>query len=119
MTDSKITRLAQLLAVRPAIHTTRDGQHRCIGLHSSVLSYLYDQLHSGMVTLETGCGLSTLVFALAGCQHYSVCPNSEHILETRKGADRLNIDVSGVTFITERSEVLLPNLTEPSSLDVV
>ncbi len=111
--------LAQILIERPSIHTTRDGRDRCIGLNSDVLDYLYHQLSPGLQTLETGCGLSTLVFALAGCYHQSIVPNKSHIKETFRHAERYAVDLGKTSFIEARSEIILPNLTEPRELDVI
>jgi predicted O-methyltransferase YrrM len=111
--------LALILADRPPVHPKRDGSSRCIGLHSGALQYLYSQLSSDYYTLETGCGLSTLIFALAGCHHQSIVPNQAHIEATRQQAEHYQIDFSQTSFIAARSETILPQLTDPPGLNVV
>ncbi len=111
--------LTQIMAARPAVHPTREGQSRCIGLHSEVLKFLYQQLSPEQRTLETGCGLSTLIFALAGCQHQSIVPNQEHIDATRKSAEHYQISLDQTSFIVARSEFVLPTLSQTHPLDVV
>jgi hypothetical protein len=118
-TKSTTEKLAGILADRPPVHLKRDGSSRCIGLHSHALRYLYQQLLPHYATLETGCGLSTLIFALAGCQHQAVVPNRAHIEETSKQAASYGIDLKRVTFIEARSETVLPQLAGPPLLDVL
>lgn len=113
------TTLTRLLSERPSIHPTRDGRDRCIGLNPDVLSHLYHQLSPNLQTLETGCGLSTLVFALADCRHQAIAPNKVHIQETQKTAADHGISLEKISFIQARSEDTLPHLGNPENLDVV
>ncbi len=111
--------LDQIKLERPPIHTKRDGEVRCIGLHSDALQYLFEQLTAGMQTLETGCGLSTLTFALANCFHQAIVPNYEHIEATKKKAASFNIDFDQVEFVVERSEFVLPRLIEKTTTNAI
>ena len=111
--------IQQLLKTRPQIHPRHDGQARCIGLSSDALEYLYCESSPEHTTLETGCGLSTLIFAQAGCRHYAVAPNRSHIFETQKSAQAFDIDLSRTEFIQGRSEYVLPNLEKPECIDTV
>lgn len=111
--------IEQLLSTRPSVHPQRNGQERCIGLSSDALNYLYKQTNSGQITLETGCGLSTLIFAHAGCKHHVIAPNQSHILATRKSAQEFGINLNNTLFIQGRSEYVLPNLEEPKHIDIM
>jgi predicted O-methyltransferase YrrM len=111
--------LERILAERPPLHPRADGSDRCIGLHSAALSHMYSQLASGNHTLETGCGLSTIVFALAGCVHQAVVPNRGHIEATVRFAEDYQVSMDQTTFVEARSEEILPGLEAPAHLDVV
>lgn len=113
------TILARILSDRPAVHPSKGGEERCIGLDSRSLETLYLSLSAGMSTLETGCGLSTLVFALAGCDHQAIVPNQQHVQSTRRAAAELGIDLEGTEFKLERSEDFLPAMAADNALDVV
>lgn len=113
------TILAQIIAERPAVHPTREGYSRCIGLHADVLRFLYQQLSPGQYTLETGCGLSTLIFALAGCHHQVIVPNQSHIEATQQSALHYGIALTNTSFIVARSELVLPTLNHTQPLDAV
>lgn len=111
--------LARILSDRPALHPGRSGEERCIGLNSRTLEALFRKLSPGMSTLETGCGLSTLIFALAGCNHLAIVPNQGHVEATRKAAGEFGIDLNKTDFRLARSEDLLPTMMADDSLDVV
>ena len=113
------TILTQILSDRPAVHPGKSGEERCIGLHSQTLETLFRQLSPGMSTLETGCGLSTLIFALAGCNHLAIVPNQGHVESTRRAAGEFGIDLNKTGFRMARSEDLLPTMMADDSLDIV
>ena len=48
----------------PSLHADRSGNLVSWGAGERLLRYLDQKLHEGDVTLETGAGLSTLVFAM-------------------------------------------------------
>jgi len=110
MTNQPEIVLTQIKSERPPIHIKKNGKPRCIGLQADVLDYLYRKLTPSMYTLETGCGLSTLVFSLAGCHHTAIVPNSVHIEETKRSAYQYNISLEKTYFIEDRSEFILPIL---------
>lgn len=105
-------RFRELLANPPILHGSTT--------HALVLASLewIDRLPRPIRTLETGCGLSTLVFVLRGDEHVCITPyvdESNRVLEycTERG-----LDASRVTFEIERSEIVLPTL-EASPFDLV
>jgi hypothetical protein len=77
-----------------------------------------DRLPRPLRTLETGCGLSTLVFILRGDDHVCITPDPDEPVQVRRYCNDHGIDDSGVTFHIERSEFLLPTL-ETRPLDLV
>lgn len=104
---------------RPPIHVKQDGSYRCVGLNSDALDFLFSTLKPGMATLETGCGLSTLLFALAGCNHTAIVPNIIHIKETQKNAENYHIKLDNTAFVEKRSEFYLPGWSSDNKLDVI
>jgi predicted O-methyltransferase YrrM len=59
-------------ACPPAVHG--DGTW---ALEWDAIQILADVLHDGMTTVETGAGLSTIVFAAFGCNHTAITPVEE------------------------------------------
>jgi hypothetical protein len=77
-----------------------------------------DRLPRPIRTLETGCGLSTLVFILRGDDHVCITPDPDEAAQVRRYCDDHGLDDRRVTFHIDRSEFLLPTL-EIDPLDLV
>lgn len=70
------------------------------------------------VSLETGAGLSTLLFAKAGGQHICITPSAEEIARIQQECQALGISTERVQFVQAPSEQALPGMELPP-LDVV
>lgn len=80
----------------------------CWGVSQSFARDLLRRLVPGMHTLETGAGLSTLVFAIGGARHTAVSPDPEEHAALREYGGRMGIDLAGVRFVSEPSDRYLP-----------
>ncbi len=109
LTESTIS---DLIANSPPLHggTTH-------GLVGQALDWI-DQLPRPLRTLETGCGISTLVFVRRGDQHLCITPDAGEAERVRAYCDQLGLDASNVRFMIERSEKALPPL-DSELLDLV
>ena len=106
---------ATLRLQRPLIH---EGGRTCAGLSWEALEWLEQNVARGAATLETGAGLSTIVFAAAGARHVAITPVADEADAIRRACSALGVDASAVEFVLAPSEVALPSL-EPAPLDVV
>ena len=104
-----------LRAQRPLIH--EDGR-TCAGLSWEALEWLEFNVRPGMRTLETGAGLSTIVFAASGATHIVVTPEAAEEAPVREACRSLGVGVDGLRFVIGPSEEMLPELPE-RELDVV
>ena len=68
--------------------------------------------------LETGCGTSTLFFALKGTSHTAITPNAQEKEELFKFCAQHAISSEKLQFVLRPSEEVLPSL-ETAPLDVV
>jgi len=105
----------ELRALPPGIH---GGGDEFRGLAWPALDWLEREVSSGMTTLETGAGSSTLAFARGGADHVAVTPDPGEEARVRAQADRLAIDHSRVRFEIGPSHEVLPRL-EHGPLDLV
>jgi predicted O-methyltransferase YrrM len=96
--------LQRLLANPPALH----GE-TTYTLVASALEWI-DRQPRPLRTLETGCGLSTIVFAMRGDQHICITPYSTEPDAVQHYCAENGIDAGSVTFKVERSEAVLPTL---------
>lgn len=100
---------------RPLIH---EGGRTCAGLSWQALEWLEGRVAPGMRTLETGAGLSTVVFAASGARHTAVTPEAREEAAVRAVCRGLGIAEEGLEFVIGRSEEVLPGFSE-SRLDLV
>lgn len=108
----------QLIADLPMLHRSRDGTATIWRSSHELLRTLDRNLSDGAQTLETGAGLSTIVFAARGCHHTAVVPDPEQAERITSWCSGRGISTDRLTFVLEPSELALPRL-EPSPLDAV
>lgn len=70
--------LEDLLRLAPLFHVSR-GQPCTWQLADETLRFIDERVTSESQTLETGEGMSTVLFALKGCRHTCVTPNKEAV----------------------------------------
>jgi predicted O-methyltransferase YrrM len=90
----------------------------CYGVEAVVARFLYEAVSSGSKTLETGAGISTLVFALRESQHLAITPNAGEVAAIREYAEANGIPLGRVEFVVEASDFYLPRC-EREDLDLV
>jgi predicted O-methyltransferase YrrM len=115
---------ALLMRERPKLHGAHDGTTLTDAavwdwsLHPSVLDWIMRHLHPGLRTLETGCGYSTIVFALWACRHQSVSPFPEEHRSINDWCRAHGASVETVSYRTGPSQLVLPALNA-TPLDLV
>lgn len=84
----------------------------------AVLDWFKANLSSGMRTIETGAGKSTLAFMAAGCVHDTVTPSSTEVVAIKAEAAAQGLDSTIVTFHEDFSQNVLPHLKGHEDIDV-
>ncbi len=102
--------LKQLIANPPKLHSSGDRLTAWWRLSDKDLQFLDDRLTQNMKTIETGAGLSTILFALKGTNHICIAPDEELCKRIREYCDQQSISHSNITFLAEKSEYALPRL---------
>jgi hypothetical protein len=113
---SEVERLVERLIVEGPTFHTADTDRTWTALPNT-LRMIARHLNAGEVTLETGCGASTVVFAAAGTTHTAISPDSSEHERVLEYCERLEIDHSSLTFIDGYSDLVLPTLELPRALD--
>ena len=90
----------------------------CHGIDPEVARFLFDSVSEHSKTLETGSGISTLVFALRQSWHTAITPNEEEVANIRSYAVANQIPLDRVEFVIEPSDCYLPRC-ETKDLDLV
>lgn len=107
-----------LLADPPLLH--RDGAGATVSwqLSDEVLRFIDAHVSDSSRTLETGEGVSTILFALKRTHHICVSPDTDTIQRIQQYVADNDIPIDRVRFETGLSQHLLPRL-EPRRLDLV
>jgi hypothetical protein len=110
--------LADLLAANPKFH--RDGAGRPLSWRVSddVLRLIDARVTDGSKTLETGAGVSTVLFAMKRAHHVCVAPDGEEIARIEEFCDAHHVPRDRLTFEVDFSERVLPRL-QIDGLDLV
>lgn len=113
----------EVLADPPIVHYltyddllagTLTGVH---GTDASCYRFLAGSCESGSRTLETGAGISTVLFAAWGTRHRCVTPRQEEAEAITAYCRSHGIPIDGVTFdISPSAEALVPSPKEPLDL---
>ncbi len=102
--------LAEIIKDPPSPHRGADGEYFALGFPEEVLTFIAGQVDQSSKTLETGCGLSTTVFALLGTQHIAISPAAYEFEQIKEYCHARDIATDQICFYAEPSELLLPNL---------
>jgi predicted O-methyltransferase YrrM len=109
--------LEELLARAPKFHS-HHGHPWSWQLASEALSFIDTHVDAGMVTLETGAGVSTVLFAARGARHTAIAPAAEEFLRIRRFCAENGVSLDDVTLLDAKSEAVLPAL-DMGALDLV
>ena len=107
-----------LLLHPPSLHTDRNGNLVSWRAGERLLRYMNAKLTEGDVTLETGAGLTTIVFAMKRCSHTVVVPDQGQADRIREWCTANGVQSDSLTFAVQPSEDVLPHL-DPGPLDLV
>jgi len=92
--------------------------YTCYGIDKEIANFIYNYVNSESNTLETGAGISTLIFALKMSKHIVITPNKPEIIAIKKYAKQKKINFDNTTFVTEESNKFLPQY-KARNLDLV
>jgi len=110
--------LTRIIENPPHPHKDRAGQYSVMSITDEVLHFISEHIDNSSYTLETGCGLSTVLFALAGGHHICITPAEHEIQRIKDYCQKNNIPTDQFTFYLDVSEKVLPGL-ECEPLDLV
>lgn len=71
--------LEDLLKNPPLLHQSESGEATTWKLADDVLHFIHDNVNQYSHTLETGSGLSTIVFGLRSTNHNCIVPNQTEV----------------------------------------
>jgi hypothetical protein len=111
-------RIERLVANPPLLHRDGAGNPANYGIDPLLVPYLREYVRPGGNTMETGSGISTIVFLLLGACHSSVTPNGDEAERILGYCREHGIPTKTYTPIVARSELALPALADEPRLEV-
>jgi hypothetical protein len=109
--------LAALLANPPPLHERGGHLISDWRIDDDTARQLYARIAPGMKTVETGAGLSTVIFAASGCDHTCVIPDAPLAERIKNYCRSAAIDCSNVRFTIAESCDVIHEL-EPAAYDL-
>ena len=113
--------LQELLNDSPKLHRIgRVGVHVPVSyeLSDQALHFIDQNVNQSSHTLETGAGISTVLFAIKQTHHTCIVPDSDLVDRIREYCQQRRISVETINFHIGKSENILPGLTA-DQLDLV
>lgn len=99
--------IQRLLSDKPSFHL--GGEARWDALPQT-LEAIRRFTRDGDTTIETGVGVSTVVFAASGAHHTAISPAAAEQERVREYCQRIGVDDSRITFVVGLSDDVLPAL---------
>jgi hypothetical protein len=110
--------LKTILSDPPKLHENRGELISDWKIDSMTCFELNSRLKPGLNTLETGAGLSTIIFAANGCQHTCIMPDKAQADRIQDYCRSANIDTSNVKFVIAKSSDIIHQLPR-SEFDLI
>jgi hypothetical protein len=110
--------IEELLRTPPLLHLDGGGNLVNYGIDPRLVAYLRQFVQPGSRTLETGSGISTIVFLLLGAYHRSISPDGGEAERIRAYCAQKGISTDNYTATVAYSERGLPDLPEEPVLDL-
>jgi len=95
-----------------------DGKPITYKLSDEALSFIDQHINAGLKTLETGAGISTVLFALRGTEHTCIVPDKNQVERIKEFCRKNEISTERIDFRIDKSENVLPEL-RPTALDLL
>src|SRR5918994_3086597 len=102
--------LEQLLSEPPELHGPDGATTAGWRLDDAGLLFLESHTQREMRTIETGAGVSTIVFALKRTKHTCVVPDRRVVRRIRQYCASAGLSLHNVDFVMDPSEYALPRL---------
>lgn len=127
----KLEILARLAQEKPLFHSTDEAGVRraslvgatlpvgdfSMAVAPSALRWIADHLTEDMVTIETGAGYTTVLFAAAAKHHYSYTESQLEADKIRAYLERIGVSNEKLTFVLGSTEETLPRLEAETIVD--
>ncbi len=105
-----MTKLQDLLKNPPLIHKKASGELTSWQLSDEILHYIDQNVSEDSITLETGTGVSTILFAIKHSHHTCISPSQPQVDRIKEYCQKHQINIDKIDFKVDCSENVLPSL---------
>jgi ubiquinone/menaquinone biosynthesis C-methylase UbiE len=110
--------LKALIADPPKLHENDEGELISDWrIDNQTVAEIMKRLTPGMKTVETGAGLSTIIFGASGCRHTCIVPDQALVDRIKAYCRNEGVDLMNVEFIVAKSRDVVHRLT-PGAYDL-
>ncbi len=123
--EARLHLLEQLCREQPKLYVhpagaPAAGREEAWPLGFEFLRWIAENLPETACTLETGCGYSTLIFAICGARHTAVAPDCAQHGRIRSWCEGHGVPTDSLRLIDAPSQRVLPNIaTDPLNLVLI
>ena len=110
--------LTDLLKLKPKLHDGPKGEPYSWQISDDILQIIDRYVNQASNTLETGAGVSTLLFAMKGANHVCIVPFAKEVARIKEFCNKHNISLDKLRFEIDFSENVLPRM-DIGELDLV
>ena len=103
-------KLQELLNNPPLIHEEASGKFTSWQLSDEVLNFINENVNENSITLETGSGISTILFAIKSSHHTCINPSQKQVDRIKEYCQKHQISTDKIDFKIDFSEKVLPSL---------
>ena len=103
-------KLQELLKNPPLIHEEAPGKLTSWQLSDEVLYFINNNINEDSITLETGTGISTILFAIKSSHHTCISPSKKQVDRIKNYCQTHQINTDKIDFKIDFSEKVLPSL---------
>ncbi len=116
--DARLAVVDRFVASPPTIHP--EAENGAVwSTEVSCYRFMARNLQPGSRTLETGAGLSTVLFAAWGCDHLSIVPFEREADAILEFCAQQGVETGALRFDLRPSEVALPEMIGAAEFDLV
>lgn len=110
--------LQEILKDPPNLHRNSSGNLTSWQISDEVLDCIDRQVSDNSHTLETGAGISTILFAIKASHHTCIVPDQQQVNRIKEYCNQHQISTKKIDFKIDISENILPHL-EINKLDCI
>ena len=102
--------IQEIIKNPPRLHQESSETLASWKLSDEILYFIDQQVNESSKTLETGAGISTIIFAMKSSQHTCIIPDQQQVNRIKEYCHKNQISTDKIDFKIDVSQNVLPHL---------